>query len=78
MSQLTSQNNQNLDSDLPKVSVSLKRTISDGNYGSTTIGVVMDDVVKPNERKSEVLDRLVNQEAAWIKAKFAELGVEPN
>lgn len=77
MSMLTPQNSQNLDSDLPKVSVSLKRTISDGNYGSYTIGVHMDDVVKPEEKKSEVLDRLINQEAAWVAAKFKELGVEP-
>ncbi|QLF83328.1 hypothetical protein SEA_NICEHOUSE_84 [Rhodococcus phage NiceHouse] len=58
--------------------MSLKRTISDGNYGSWTIGVHMDEAVKPEERKSEVLDRLINQEAAWITAKFKELGVEPS
>lgn len=58
---------------LPKVSVTLKRTMSDGNYGSTTIGVMMDDVVKDGEKKSEVLNRLLEQEAGFIKAKFKEL-----
>jgi len=38
----------------------------------------MDEVVKPDERKSEVLDRLINQEALWVAAKFKEMGVEPN
>ena len=59
--------------ELPKVSVTLKRTISDGNYGSTTIGVMMDDVVKPGEKKSEVLNRLIEQEATWVADKFKEL-----
>lgn len=51
----------------------MKRTISDGNYGSTTIGVMMDDVVKPGEKKSEVLNRLIEQEATWITEKFKEV-----
>jgi hypothetical protein len=58
---------------LPRVSVTLKRTMSDGNYGSTTIGVMVDEVVKEGEKKSVVLDRLLQQEAAFIKAKFKEL-----
>lgn len=47
--------------------------MSDGNYGSTTIGVMVDEVVKEGEKKSVVLDRLLQQEAAFIKAKFKEL-----
>ena len=56
------------------MSVSLKRTVSDGNFGSTSVGVMMEDQVLPGQKRSEVLNRLIEQEAAFIKAKLDELG----
>lgn len=53
--------------------MSLKRTISDGNYGSTTIGVTMEEYVYPHQSKAEALDDMIQKEAAFIKAKFKEL-----
>ena len=48
--------------------------MSDGNFGSTSVGVMMEDQVLPGQKRSEVLNRLIEQEAAFIKAKLDELG----
>ena len=55
------------------MSVTLKRTMSDGDYGSYTVGVMMEEFVKPDEKRSAILDKLIQQEAAFIKAKLEEL-----
>lgn len=55
-----------------KVSVSLSRKMSDGNYGSVEIGVMMEDyVIDPNSRAA-VLNNLIEKEAMFIKAKMKE------
>lgn len=50
--------------------------MSDGNYGSFTVGIELEDQVKPGESVKAKADEMIDRSGQWIAEQFSKLDME--
>lgn len=50
--------------------------MSDGNYGSYTIGLELEDHVAPGDSVKEKADEMIDRSGQWIATQFKKLDME--